>query len=271
MVVFKFIIMLDFVFVVLVYRNTSDLKDFFNNFAIERSKVVVVNSFYDVETEKEFQEIAKMYNADFLSVENRGYGAGNNLGIAYALKSYKFQYLVISNADIVIKNFLSALDLPKKAIIAPDIRNVLGKKQNPHLYCAGKLFDKIQYFARVKHISLLMFLLRIYSRLSREILCILVSIFRKSKVLIYAPHGSFFIISEDALLKLTPLFNEDMFLFCEESHVANLARKNKIPIVFMPEIKILHKEDGSMKFVSDSINKIANNSYMAYYNYWYQK
>ena len=67
----------DFVFVVLVYRNTQDLKDFFSSLNIPNSKVVVVNSFYNDETKSEFEQIAIDNGADFLNVENKGYGYGN--------------------------------------------------------------------------------------------------------------------------------------------------------------------------------------------------
>ena len=60
----------DFVFVVLVYRNTRDLKDFFSSLLLSAVKVIVVNSFYDEESECEFKNIAEANNADFLSVPN---------------------------------------------------------------------------------------------------------------------------------------------------------------------------------------------------------
>ena len=41
----------DFVFVVLVYRNTADLHDFFAALKVANSKVVVVNSYYDDNTQ----------------------------------------------------------------------------------------------------------------------------------------------------------------------------------------------------------------------------
>lgn len=96
----------DFIFVVLVYRNTSDLVDFFASLKLERTRVIVVNSFYDKESELQFKQIAESNHADFLSVPNKGYGAGNNRGVEYALKHYDFKYLVISNADVEIKNWI---------------------------------------------------------------------------------------------------------------------------------------------------------------------
>lgn len=84
----------DFVFVVLVYRNTRDLKDFFSSLLLSAVKVIVVNSFYDKESECEFKNIAEANNADFLSVPNKRYGTGNNRGVDYALTHYDFKSIV---------------------------------------------------------------------------------------------------------------------------------------------------------------------------------
>ena len=35
--------------------------------------------------------------------ENRGYGAGNNIGINYLLKNYEIDNIIISNTDIIVK------------------------------------------------------------------------------------------------------------------------------------------------------------------------
>ena len=86
---------LDFIFVVLVYRNIDDLKDFFDHFTIPNSKVVVINSFYDKNSESSLKNIAEENDADFISVPNKGYGAGNNRGIEYVLNNYDFKYKYI--------------------------------------------------------------------------------------------------------------------------------------------------------------------------------
>ena len=95
--------MYDFVFIVLVYKNTLDLEEFFLSLNLLNTKVIVVDSFYDEVTSMAFENIALKYSASYLRVENRGYGYGNNMGIKYALAHYSFRYLIISNADIVVK------------------------------------------------------------------------------------------------------------------------------------------------------------------------
>ena len=136
----------DFIFIVLVYRNTKDLKDFFDSYNLANSKVIVVNSFYDKESESDFKKIAEANNADFLSVPNKGYGAGNNRGVDFALAHYDFKYLVISNADICIEKMdLSAFCGFKEGIYAPSIHTLSGKQQNPHMPFHISLIDSIKY------------------------------------------------------------------------------------------------------------------------------
>lgn len=70
------------VFVVLVYRNTQDLRDFFKYIDIKDSHTIVVNSYYDEQTVIEFKKIALKAEADFISVPNKGYGAGTTLELS---------------------------------------------------------------------------------------------------------------------------------------------------------------------------------------------
>ena len=107
----------DFVFVVLTYRNTKDLSSFFINNTITDSKVIVVNSFYDESTEVEFQKISNENMADFINVENLGYGNGNNTGIEFAINNYEFKFLIISNPDVLIIKMIKNISLiPQKTL-----------------------------------------------------------------------------------------------------------------------------------------------------------
>lgn len=251
----------DFVFVVLVYRNTQDLDDFFKSFTLDNSKVIIVNSFYDKISEQRFKDLARMNNADFISVANKGYGYGNNKGCEYAIANYDFKYLVISNADIIVKK-MSVYMLRDNSIIAPNIINLTGKKQNPFMPYYFPLFDKIKYIAFRKNCKIIIFIFCIISRLIRNFYFLFPS--RK----IYACHGSFVIFPIFILKRLFPIYNEKMFLFVEEEHLAQLAMKNNINIIYNPQIKILHKEDGSVGFINNHF-EITRKSFIEFFKYWY--
>lgn len=260
----------DYVFIILVHRNTSDLEKFFLSFNIPNSKVIVVNSYYDEVTDVAFKNIAITNNSDYISVPNRGYGAGNNRGCEYALQNYAFKYLVISNADIVINRYLPADILPKNAIIAPRIKTLRGKDQNPYMVLSGQIVDKYKYLCLKNNWLILLYVYYFVNRLLRE--AYLVSrIFAKRKFRkISSAHGAHCIIAYDIIKEFAPIYNERMFLFCEEEHLAKLAATQNIPIYYCEEINITHMEDGSVGITNINQHENKRKSFVEYYKYWYE-
>lgn len=255
-----------YVFVVLVYRNTQDLKDFFQAFGVKDSKVIVVNSFYDDVSKEEFRIIAEQNNADFISVPNLGYGYGNNRGCEFALKHYLFNWLIISNADIIIKKFPEdVLNNHKNDIVAPNIINLKGKRQNPSSAFARPWWlDTLQYKVYKAERKRLIYVFYALSRLQKSFFY-LISPLRKR---IFAAHGAFVIIPFSVIQKLFPIYNEEMFLFAEEIHFGRLASQNGVKTYYEPEIEISHKEDGSVSLAVDNVYKPMRQSFMVYYEYW---
>ena len=255
--------------VVLVYKNTDDLRCFFRNNTIPNSRVVVVNSFYNAATELEFSQIARDNFADFISVPNRGYGAGNNAGCKYALEHYEFDYLIISNADISIKKLnFSVLKKYTSAIIAPKILTLRKKNQNPSCpFTPNILQEKLQYLLYKGDHRHLIWFSYLFSRLRK----IIFYIFWPIRKTIFSAHGAFVIFTKNVLQKLYPLYNEEMFLFKEEEHVGRLAKSYEIKTYYEPEIIIEHREDGSIKVSNISVFEQMKNSYLIYYNKWLKK
>lgn len=258
-----------YVLIVLTYRNTKDLIDFFKHYNIPDSKVVVVNSYFDDETDSLIKDIAITNNADFISVPNNGYGAGNNRGIEYALANFNFKFLIISNADVTINDFPQDLILKNNdCIIAPKIKTLKGKNQNPS--------SPFKPLAHIEHITYILYKhncrkliwgVYAYSRINK-IAYYLISKFRKK---IFSPHGAFFIIPVQILKRMVPLFNEEMFLFYEENHIGMKADKLGIKTVYLPDIIIDHKEDGSVSLLKENTFKFMKDSYLKYYEFWNQK
>lgn len=259
--------MYDIVFVVLVYRNTEDLEGFFSSNHLPNSKTIVVNSYYDDKTEEIFKKIAKENNAVFLSVPNKGYGAGNNRGVEYALANFSFKYLVISNADIYIERFsLESLQKMGEVIIAPKILNLHNKNQNPSSpFRPHKSLMKLWRYVYEKDLYTLSWGMFAWSRI-KKIIFYVISPWRKR---IFSAHGAFVIFPESVLTKLAPLYNEQMFLFVEEEHLGMLALKKGIKTMYAPDIVIRHKEDGSMSVASVNEFEKTKQSFLVYYNYWF--
>ncbi|MCD8263180.1 MAG: hypothetical protein LUD02_02680, partial [Tannerellaceae bacterium] len=85
---------------------------------------------------------------------------------------------------------------------------------------------------------------------------------------IYAAHGAFVILSKKILQNLSPIYNEDMFLFCEEEQ-SLLSKKFGIDTIYLPKVSILHKEDGSIASVSTNSFELTRDSFMKLYESWY--
>lgn len=260
----------DFIFIVLVYRNTTDLVDFFASFNLPKSKVIVVNSFYDNESELVFKRISQTNDADFLSVPNKGYGAGNNRGIDYALNNYDFRYLVISNADIEIKDMsIDKLACFPNEIIAPDIVNLKGRHQNPHMPFPRYKWDyKLQYSLYKHNLPRMRIIYSILSRLNKTFFYLLNKFFNYD--IIYAAHGSFFIMPFSVIKQLHPIYDENVFMYGEETHVGMLTEKYCIRTRYVPDIKVFHKEDGSSSLANLNMFKLEKESFEALFNYWYK-
>lgn len=238
------------VFIVLTYRSIEDLEECI--ISIQKkflsSKIIIVNSFYDNRTKDEFMMIAQKYNCDFLNVENKGYGYGNNRGIEYCLQNYEFDYLVISNPDIIVKK--ACMDLTryknKEVVIAPKVVTRKGKEQNPYWVVKNSLAEKLIYVGYKQKNKGIVYAGIILNKIIRVIFNIYAKNSGKTEFKVYASHGCFVIFSYNAIKKLGEVYDEKMFLFAEEALLAHRLEKLQIPTIYTKEVFIYHKEDGSV-------------------------
>ncbi len=262
-----------YVFVILVYRNTEDIVECLSSIRDKVSdyKVVIVNSYYDEATKNAFSDIAKRESCDFINVENRSYGAGNNRGIEFARQNYDFDYIVLSNPDIIIKEFSDkAVEYNKDAVIAPILRTVNGKNQNPYwlkknrfaewlLYCGQKRNNRFIYFSGVA-----------INKLIREVGLRTFLASKKSSRRIYAAHGSFVLFPSSLFDKTGLFYDENMFLFCEEAYISHIFENVGVETVLVKDIVISHKEDGSVSLSPIDENSEERKSFVYYYEKLYK-
>ncbi len=263
-----------FVFVILVYRNTADLSECLCSIRekVSSYRVVIVNSYYDEASKNAFAEIAEREGCDFINVENRGYGAGNNRGIEFARNNYSFDYIVVSNPDIIIKEFSEkTIDKTPDAVIAPILTTANGKSQNPYwlkknrfaewlLYCGWKRKKRFIYFSGVA-----------INKLVREIG---LRAFLKRKIMarhIYAAHGSFVMFPSSVFDKLGLFYDENMFLFCEEAYISHVFEDAGIKILLVKDISILHNENGSVDLSPIDQDSTEGKSFIYYYEKLFRK
>lgn len=240
-----------FVLIVLVYRNIHDLIDCIESAQekIPSCKVIVVNAYYDDDSLKKIREVAETKNCDFYNIENKGYSYGNNYGISRANELYNYEYVIISNPDITVEKFDETKLLPGK-VYAPKIIARSGRNQNPMVTKHNALAEHLIYwglknnnrFSFISGIALNKITGTIHQRRNHD------------GIKIYQAHGSFVIISKAVVDKLHPIYDENMFLFAEEGVMAVKANNCGFDTIYIDDIVIHHKEDGSMSLGGFEVN-----------------
>lgn len=244
----------ELVFVVLVYRNIDVLRQFFSTLTLSFSyRVIVVNSFFNQETEEACRALSKEYDADFIPVPNKGFGAGNNSGCQYVMDHYQYRYLILSNSDIIIRDItcLSQLE-EQKAVYAADVRMENGHRQNPHLPFRVGLYLKLLDLSYQWKSNVLMNIAFAFNRILREMVLIWTKLNGGRKVKVFSAHGSFIILTYQASRALSPIFHEEMFLYNEELYLAHRCYQLEIPIYYVPKLKVTHLEGASSNIQSNS-------------------
>lgn len=256
-----------YIIIVLVYRNYEDLEECLQSFMQTFTcayKCIVVNAFYDDDSKKTIEEIAHKHSADFLNKENNGYGYGNNEGINYATKLYDYDYMIISNPDVIVKKF-DGNSLKPGNVYAPIITTATGKKQNPFLVTKNKISAFLEYCGYKRNVKLLIYMGIAINKLLREFV-IYVNKYKEMKI--FAAHGSFVILARDVIENLGRVYDENIFLFGEEVVMAYKLDKLGIATNLIGDIEIFHKEDGSMKLADFSMyNQCRKSNLYIYDNY----
>lgn len=256
--------------IALVYRNSQDLQCFIDNARqmLVSSRIVVIDSYYSEETSNEIKRIAEFNDCDYLRVENRGYGAGNNAGISYALKTFSFKYLIVCNNDLKIDQFDDS-KLTEDSVYGPLITTLSGKHQNPLFSIRSRLSEKLLYKGFSTKNKLALFTGFAINKLLREINYFIFKHSDKKIEAVHAIHGAFFIISSTLLKSHFPdgrLFDENMFLYYEEAYMGVLFERIGIPVKLTKEISVTHFEDGSTRGLADyNPSKFEASSYQYFY------
>ena len=261
-----------YIFIVLVYRNADDLDDCLKSIKqhVKSYKVVVVNSYYDDDSKEKIKNVAKQFDSDFLNIENRGYSYGNNRGIEYANTHYNYEYIVVSNPDITIVKFEDSILNVEFTydVIAPKIIAADGRPQNP-MYVRKPFLSEWLEYKGFKNRSLWLVRAGIFiSKLNRAYYLRINS--NKNIYAIYGAHGCFVMLSNNAVEKLFPVYDENMFLFAEEMVLAIKSAKMGLKTCYYDGISIKHKEDGSMKLSNLKMYEELRKSNLYYYEHYIQ-
>ena len=262
----------NFIFVILVYRNSEDLIMCLKSIKehVSDYKVIIVNSYYDDLSKNSIEQIAVENKCDFLNVSNNGYGAGNNRGIEFAVENYSFDYLIVSNPDIEILKFPRSIQsIEGGDIIAPQIIARDGKNQNPILVIDNPIADYFMNYGFKRNIKAFVLIGFALNKLPRELFLLFC---RGKAKKVYGAHGSFVIFSRRAIDVLTSNpYDEKIFLFVEEFVISRLAKIKGLKTIYNPSICIKHNEDGSIELANISEETYMKKSTLYYFENYRKK
>ncbi len=237
-------------------ENTSLILEDIKNYKILDKIVVVDNKSTDDSVKK-----LKRYENNKIKLieakENKGYAAGNNLGIKYLIEEEKIDNIIISNPDIIvteksIKTLIKDLENKEIDCIAPRIKEPNGISRGwklPTFY--SEVLSNIPFFRRFEQ-NLLNYKNEDYQ-----------SDFTPVEVV----KGCFFIIKKEAIEDIHYL-DENTFLYYEEIIMGyNLKRKSYRTMVDN-RVEVIHALSQS---VDKNVNRIRKFKLLKQSQYYYEK
>lgn len=204
------------------------------------------------------------------SQENLGFARGNNIGFKYAKHKLKSDFIILLNNDTILSqpDFLEKVEEIYKrtqfAVLGPDIITLKGVHQNPQRLAPLTIAEAKK--TRRKYILLLALnflgLDDIFSRGYRKVKKYLknISVDNQNSTLHSKElegiqlHGACLIFSPEYVKKFEGLYDRT-FLYIEEDILFHMCLREGLKTFYSPELRILHKEDGSTEYIYGTSNK----------------
>ncbi len=262
------------VFVILNYNTFQETKECIlsieNKIDTQDYKIVIVdNQSKDDSVDKIADFIQERDNIVLIcNTENLGFARGNNVGIEYANKNYKPQYMVVLNSDteLMQDNLVEKLDKEYEktgfALLGPLILTADGRCDNsPHfpptienVQKELQLLKKEEKFIRHGLYRLYCGVCFVKKLMQKKVFRRNVSEHRNMEFYQYQTQvvlqGCFIVFSEKAF-KYIKGFDERTFLYYEEPILYLNLMKHGLITVFNPEIAIYHKDGRATNAVTN--------------------
>lgn len=192
---------------------------------------------------EEILEIICNNNITFIeNKQNKGYSAGNNVGIKKAIYD-NCDEVLISNSDIIfLEGSISSLQKFLKSntdvgIVGPKLLNLEGNAEAPSMLIKTGLKEK--YLVRTS-------LRKFFKSISNKYYCYDKNL--KKPIYVHAVSGSCFMMSRRCALDIAP-FDENTFLFEEELIIGVKMEKSGYKTVYFPEASVIHAHGESTKSI----------------------
>ncbi len=228
--------------IILNYNSSSDCKkctSFLQKQKGVELEIMIVDNCSKEEDCKAAEELCRQNGFTFIvSKENRGYNAGNNIGLKYAAeKDYK--YALIANPDMefpqenyVIQLLRKMEEDPEIVACGSNIVGVDGKQQNP-LTRDGHYKESLYWIRDVVHKYKKMEVSRCLDNPFESHYCKKIS-------------GCCLMLRMD-FIKQIAFFDENIFLYCEEPILSKQVQQKRKKMFYLFEAKAVHAHIRSEK------------------------
>lgn len=261
------------VFVILHYLTLQDTLEAVASIRLfePSAKVVVVDNASNNGSLEKLE--AKFVNDPDISIvaadENLGFARGNNLGIAVAFEQYSPSFICLMNNDVQLIGKIShcieqEFAKSKFAVLGPMIYTADGRCcDNPGrnepigLDEVKKIIRENQKYTLLNRWHLWK-PYNLFNFLFHRSTVDLAQFSQHKKFLEPAEnvqlHGSFLVLSKEYFKVFTGLYDKT-FLYMEEEILFYQVRKAGLKTVYLPEIKVFHKEDSSSRALWSDVKK----------------
>ncbi len=233
--------------VILNYRNWDDtlrcIQSIVTNPPQEMYQIILVDNASPNGSEFDLKTIIEKYNIVYIqNKKNRGYNAGNNVGIARALELGCDAILISNNDVFFLENSIQKLweyakAHPKVGIVGPKILDKTGKIQKSNLCKRTGMKEK--YLVRTRLNAIFRREYAAYFGLNRDY---------NMAFEVYAVLGCCFLMTRDCAQAVTPL-DEHPFLYEEELILGIKMEQAGYHTVYYPDAVIEHLHGASTKHV----------------------
>lgn len=191
--------------------------------------------------------------------KNYGFAKGNNIGIRYARKRLRADYVLLVNSDIVMKdeNYINTLilyDEKKVGVIGSEIVLRNGRKQRPY-------YEYVEFPATLLYYFYL--LSGLYGIRSMEDHMERMMENKKRKQVL---HGCAFMLTPSYFKVYDGLYSRT-FLYGEEILLYIMCRRAGLQQTYVKDTNIFHKEDQSSKFLFGNKSSIKTKYALQSYKY----
>lgn len=237
-------------------ENTKIMLEEIKNYKVLNYIIVVDNNSSD-DSLKELKPYENKKIKIVSSSSNKGYAAGNNVGIKYLLENYEVDNIIISNPDIIVSekaiiNLIDKLKNPDISLIAPTIKEPTGISRGWKLPTfLSELVSNIPYF----------------HYLENKILAYKAEAYQTPLTEVEVVKGCFFIIKSN-IFKEINFFDENTFLYYEEIIIGKKLKDLGYKTFVDNETTVIHALSQS---VDKSINRINKFKILKNSQYYYEK